>query len=116
MDLLARIRTILAVSVALAGSTLTVALAAPPSADAGGVRFCGHVLFDYPATSFRVYMRVRDVTCRRAKKVVASSVFGQGAPPIDGWRCPTTSSESGRCLKGTARIVYAAQRGAIPKF
>lgn len=79
-------------------------------------RSCGRVLFDYPATSFRVYMRVRGVTCKRAKQVVASSVFGQGAQPIDGWLCPSTSSIAGRCLKGRARIAYASRRDTIPRL
>lgn len=77
---------------------------------------CGRVRLNNPEISFRVYMRVQNVSCRHAVRVAESSLFGQGGPPIDGWTCPSTSSVRGRCHKGMQRLAYAAKRKHIPPF
>jgi hypothetical protein len=100
------------------GVALAVALAfaaLPPQADAS-TRYCGKVRIVSGEFSFRVHMRARGVHCRRARRVVTKSIFGQRAPALERWTCQFANSRRGRCLKGRKRIVYAKRRERIPPF
>lgn len=92
-----------------------VLVASQSDAQASSVS-CGRVRLNNPEISFRVYMRVRNVSCRHAVRVAESSLFGQGGPPIDGWTCPHTSSIRGHCKKGRKELSYADKRKHIPSL
>ena len=119
-------RACLAIAVIGTHSIVAVALVAPvlaadspasasvaPMVSDSKARDCGRVRLQNPELTFRVFMKVRHATCRRGVKVVESSLFGQGAPPIDDWKCGKTSSVEGRCTKGRKRFSFAAERADI---
>jgi hypothetical protein len=86
----------------------TAALAVPAPAPASEWRSCGRVRVGSATTpiTFTVKMRVDDVGCRTARRVVNRTLFGQGEPPPFGWHCPEVSSVRGRCHKGGKRLRY----------
>jgi len=93
--------------VALVAAAVMVGVAAVPAAPAAKIRSCGQVKLSNGELAFSVVLSVRGVACSRAQRVAESSLFGQGAAPIGGWRCPKSSSDSGRCQKRSARIYWA---------
>lgn len=102
-------RATLATLLCLAG----LALAVPASAQA---RSCGRVTFGDSATpiTFKKYLRVQRVTCRRAIRIVELTVFGQGAPPPGPWYCDIgPSSIRGHCYYSDRRLSYG-RRGHVP--
>jgi len=92
--------------VALLAAVVLVGVAAAPPAQAAKIRSCGQVKLSNAELAFRVVLSVRGVACSRAKRIAERSLFGQGAAPIGGWRCPKSGSDSGRCQKSSARIYW----------